>query len=156
MFDSDYVSKESHKAPIVKLGGVIRWDKSIGRPPGNPCYGFTITVLEHIMPRTSGGQDFEKRIEKRAQCEPAPDEGDEYLVKFDVPEASFNDFPEGYYSVEVKLKRDNWPQPLPGKIITSVQRRIVALSPTQVQLTEKEPIAIVEFRVIDDTVFDNT
>jgi hypothetical protein len=77
------------------LFGIIRWKKSIGRPPENLCNGFRIQVEERTPSqfRDLGGGNYDKApgtgewrlVTDSAPCSPSADEGDSYVVHFNVP-----------------------------------------------------------------------
>jgi hypothetical protein len=104
---------------IVKLPpmlfGVIRWKKNIGSPSGDACSGFRIRVEERGPSefRAGPGGVIEQIpgqwgiVTDAAPCSPAPDEGDNHVVTFRVPDVHLNGFPDGGYRITPQLT-GNW------------------------------------------------
>jgi hypothetical protein len=102
------------------LFGVIRWKKGIGRPSGDLCSGFRIRVEERTPSefRALGGGKYEKipgtgtwrLVTDSAPCSPSADEGDSYVVHFNVLDVHLNVL-DGAYRITPQLTgrwNDGW------------------------------------------------
>ena len=98
------------------LFGHIRWQKGLGAPIGDPATGFRVLCQEHTASqfRIGPGQRPEvipgTGIWKTAvtvPCVAAPDQGDQHVVRFTVPDVHLTMFPDGKYRVAAELT-GNW------------------------------------------------
>lgn len=102
------------------LFGIIRWKKNIGSPSGDLCSGFRIRVEERTPSqfRDLGGGNYEKipgtgewrLVTDSAPCSPSADEGDSYVVRFNVPNVKLNAL-DGAYRITPQLTNqwnDSW------------------------------------------------
>ena len=97
------------------LFGHIRWQKSFGAPIGDPASGFRVLCQEHTASQFRIGASGPEVIPgtgiwKAAvtvPCVAAPDQGDQHVVRFIVPDVHLNMFPDGKYRVAAELT-GNW------------------------------------------------
>ena len=145
-------SGEVAKLPPM-LFGKIRWNRGLGRPVGDLCSGFRISVDEHTASKFRFGASGPEKDPKTgiwkvataaAPCTTAPDEGVMHVVSFNVPDVHLNDFPDGKYRVKAELT-GNWGQS--GIQMMLGFKRIEPLS-YYVSLTPDRHIVSLDFEVV--------
>ena len=154
MQPTDALSQDAvHRLPPM-LFGRIRWAKGLGAPVGDPCSGFTILVEEHTVsqfrngpggvPEVIPGTGIWKTIAASAPCRTLPDEGDRYVVGFDVPDVHLNAFPDGQYRVTPTVTGKWTTSPLQVRLGT---KRMEPRS-YSAALTEGQHIRNLDFEVV--------
>ena len=134
------------------LFGHIRWQKGLGAPIGDPASGFRVQCQEHTVsqfrigpagPEVIPGTGVWKAA-VTVPCTADPDQGDQHVVRFIVPDVHLNMFPDGKYRVTAELT-GNWSLSPIQKYLGF--RRIEPLA-YQVSLTKENHIASVDFEVV--------
>jgi len=142
-----------HLPPM--LFGRIRWQKSLGAPVGDPATGFKVLAEEHTATQFQEGADGIEPVPGTGvwrpavvvPCNSAPDEGDRYVVAFNVPDVHLTPFPDGKYRVSAQLT-GNWAaEPHPQWLIG--YKRLEPLS-YYVSLTKDQHIVSVDFEVVEE------
>jgi hypothetical protein len=124
------------------LFGMIRWNKKIGNPAGDPCGGFHILV-EVRPPRTGRHASGFHLLTNAPFCSVAPDQGDYSAITFNVPDVHLQVL-DGMYRITPKLT-GNW-------IRSPFQSFFgyLAIEPLEVyvQITKDAPVQMVSFEVV--------
>ena len=131
--------------------GAIRWARGLGAPVGDAASGFRVTCQEHTASQFRiGAGGIEVIPGTGIWLDPvvvaayaAPDEGDQHVVRFIVPDVHLNMFPDGEYRVKVELT-GNWSEPPLARMLG--YRSIEPLA-SYVVLDKAHHIAGVDFRV---------
>jgi len=131
--------------------GAIRWPKGLGAPVGDPATGFRVSCQEHTASQFRIGPGGIEVIPGTGiwlapvavPASAAPDEGDLHVVRFGVPDAHLNMFPDGEYRVGVELT-GNWSETPIARMLG--YRRIDPLA-VYVVLDKSHHIAGVNFEV---------
>ena len=135
------------------LFGHIRWAKSFGAPIGDPASGFRVLCQEHTASQFRIGPGGKPEVipgtgiwkaAVTVPCVAAPDQGDQHVVRFIVPDVHLNMFPDGKYRVTAELT-GNWTLSPIQKFLGF--RRIEPLA-FQVALTKQQHLASVDFEVV--------
>ena len=134
--------------------GIIRWKRSVGEPPGDPCAGFDIRVEEHtateyvdaggghIVPEPGTG--IFKLVSDSVSCQARADQGDDHVISFQVSGLHFNMPFDGYYRITPNLK-GNW---RPSGIFAPVGYRAIEPISANVGLKKDAPVQSLEFEVV--------
>jgi hypothetical protein len=137
------------------LFGRIRWAKSLGAPIGDPCRGFSILVEEHTVSQfrvgpggieVIPGTGIWKMVTASAPCRSLPDEGDRYVIGFDVPDVHLNAFPDGKYRITPTVT-GKWSRS-PIQVLLGYKR--IEPRSVYVSLTEDQHIRSVDFEVVHE------
>jgi hypothetical protein len=134
--------------------GTIRWKKSIGRPMGDPCSAFDILVQEHTTTeyRDLGGGHYGpepgtgifKTVSDSVSCGNLSDQGDDYVLSFQVTGLHYNAYLDGYYRITPRLK-GNWNSSI---FLDFFGYRLIEPLSISLMLTKEKPVQSCEFEVM--------
>lgn len=151
---SEVLSGDAVFALPPMIFGKIRWNRDLGVPVGDPCSGFRIQSQEHTVtqfrmtdhgPAPIPGTGIWKPPVS-VPCSSAPDEGDQHVLTFVVPDVHLNAFPDGRYRMIVELT-GNWDESRLKMMLMPGFRRIEPIS-YYVQLVKERHIASLDFEVV--------